>query len=233
MGFIEQTGSTVEVKATLTEYGKKKLFSAIKGDIDISNNFITRFSLGDSDCNYNISVGQNEVLESGHVPDVDVNDPRLKSMALYTGNYPPGKPIVYVDGNNDTNIYRDFYIDYLGGLQQTTFTLLCKWADRDFNEEYNVLTNVHSNYISNISGGQSGKPLFWTIQNGASAGSKVLTIGYNSNFQDLRLAQKFIVNNNILDIPFEVIGKKTKVSKSISVKMLVNQHSDGEVNEPS
>jgi hypothetical protein len=233
MGFIEQTGSTVEVKATLTEYGKKKLFRAIKGDIDISNNFITRFSLGDSDCNYNISVGQNEILEAGHVPDIDVNDPRLKSMALFSGNYPPGKPIIYVDGDNDTNIYRDFYLDSNGGLQQTTFSILCKWADKDFNESYNVLTNVYGEYISNISGGQNGKPIFWNIQNGSSVGSKILTIGYNPSNLNLSFASKFVQNDNILDIPFELIGKKTKVSKTISVKMLMNQHADGEVNEPS
>lgn len=232
MGFIEQTGSTVELKATLTEYGKKKLFSAIKGDIQLMNNFITKFSLGDSDCNYNITIGQATPLSSGHVPDVDVNDPRLKSMILYNGSYPPGKPYVYVNGSNDTNTFYDWYVQTDGGNQQTSFEISCKWGGRDFDEVYNIIPTQYVNYISKLNSGAQ-TPLYWDIQNGSSVGTKRLIIGYNPNYSNLSFFGTLVVNQNTLDLPFELIGKQSKISKTINIKFRANQQPEGEVSEPS
>jgi len=277
MGFIEQTGSTIEVKATLTDYGRSKLFRAIKGEsapqptlppgADLaeimritsqfpSTNFITRFCLGDSDCNYNISAGQNAPLLAGHVPDVDVNDPRLKSSAVWRGDYPGGQQRMYINGLYTKNITYNLNVDYPGSnIQQMTFLLKTKWGRKDYDEDYDIIVNGYNRYVSyrvplptnptlsditryttNTLMGenwdmsdisrytqQSGRPIFWSLSPYSSSGTRTLTVGVQLGYIDLSFISMMVQNDNSIEVPFEIIGKKTRMSKMLNVVILFNR----------
>ena len=61
-----KTASTITLTAYLTNKGRKFLVSGVKNDIDI-----TKFILGDSDTNYNLTSQTTPIpLTSGNIPDL-------------------------------------------------------------------------------------------------------------------------------------------------------------------
>ncbi len=132
MGLIA-SGTTVELQATLTDYGKQMLYESIEGGT--TANLIDSFALGDSDANYSAMDNGTDILESGHVPADTGFMAMPRSYALFNGIYRPGKPIVLKDGDEDI-ITRDFAIG--GNLPTTmTFQITTEWpASESFIEEY-------------------------------------------------------------------------------------------------
>jgi len=93
MGLIN-SASTVTVQAFLTDAGKKKLYNSIENN---SSGFITKFALGDSDTNYAAIALGSSALASGHVPEACEFKPKLRSSALYQGQYRPGIPALLIN----------------------------------------------------------------------------------------------------------------------------------------
>lgn len=132
MAFIS-SASTVNVEATLTREGKKRLFGLIEGD----GNFISRFTLGDSDTDYQAAATAGP-LDSGHVPVPGDFRPVHRSYVLWNGSYMPGTPVIYID-NDAGPVNRDFAIGGNSVGSELQFYLNTEWPRGDtFTEGYNV-----------------------------------------------------------------------------------------------
>lgn len=94
MGFISSS-STVTVKAKLTAAGRKKLFDSLE---TLNEQFITKFSLGDSDTYYPSVESGNGILPSGKVPEPGEFQPKIRSYVLAEGKYRPAVAHLLVDG---------------------------------------------------------------------------------------------------------------------------------------
>jgi len=133
MGLIPQSGTTIELQAVLTDYGKAKLYQSIEGGT--TTNLIDSFALGDSDANYAAIAAGTDILAAGHVPADTGFKAKARSYLLYNGLYRPGKPIVLKDGDDD-EIIRDFKIG--GNAPKTiTFQITTEWpVGENFSEGY-------------------------------------------------------------------------------------------------
>ena len=132
MGFIS-SASTVTVQARLTKAGKKKLYDSIESQ---SGQFITRFSLGDSDANYVAIDNGSGALSSGHVPEAGDYIPKPRSSVLYNGSFRPGSPMVFHNGSPGPET--DATISINGSNQSVwTYAITTQWPKgEDFAEEY-------------------------------------------------------------------------------------------------
>lgn len=132
MGFIN-SGATVSVEAKLTHLGKKRLYQLIEGDA----NFISRFTLGDSDTNYK-AVPTSGPLDSGYVPEPGDFKPKLRSTVLHQGMFRPGRPVILF--NNEIGpITREFSIGQNAIGTYFDFEVKTQWpTGEDYTEEYYV-----------------------------------------------------------------------------------------------
>lgn len=132
MGFIS-SATTVNVEATLTFAGKKRLYQLIEGDA----NFITRFGLGDSDTNYKV-VPVAGALSSGYIPETGDFKPRMRSKVLWQGTFRPGKPVIFFDGEPGP-VEREFSIGNNAQGRFIEFSMTTQWpTGEDYSETYYV-----------------------------------------------------------------------------------------------
>lgn len=116
MAFVASS-STVTVSAHLTAAGRKKLFDSLE---TVNEPFITKFALGDSDCNYDAIDDGYGVLATGFVPQPGEWKPRVRSFVLQSGMYKPAVAHIVVDGRygGAEGHYRTFPIGANTGQQQ-------------------------------------------------------------------------------------------------------------------
>lgn len=141
MGFIE-SGSTVSVVAHLTDAGKRKLFDSLENR---DSGFVTKFSLGDSDSNYNTMELGTPILESGHVPSPSNFKPKLRSSLLYQGTYRPSQPVMISNGESGPERYSQWSI---GSNEPLEFGIgiSTEWPRSEvFDEDYDVTLNIPGN----------------------------------------------------------------------------------------
>ena len=94
MGFIN-SATTVTVEAFLTAAGRKKLFDSLE---TVNEPFITKFALGDSDCNYAAVDAGFGILQTGQVPNAGEWKPQIRSFLLQQGMYKPAVAHIVLDG---------------------------------------------------------------------------------------------------------------------------------------
>lgn len=124
MGFIASS-STVSVQAFLTAAGRKKLFDSLE---TVNEQFITKFALGDSDCNYAaINAGFGALL-AGSVPQAGEWKPRIRSFLLQSGAYKPSVAQIVIDGRyaGSEGHYRTFPIGS-NVTQQQKYKIETEW----------------------------------------------------------------------------------------------------------
>jgi len=200
MGLIP-SGNTISLEATLTDYGKQKLYESIEGGDTLP--FIDSFALGDSDANYLAMENGSDVLESGHVPADTGFFAVCRSYALYSGTYRPGSPIVLKDGE-DGDVYRDFSI--AGGEPLTlTFQITTQWPAGELFIE---------NYWIGLTGGSSFTQQRWNeiftpsvinTENGTE-----LRIAFTGNLTFPEIARLTAIGNDMeTDFVVNITGKQS------------------------
>lgn len=140
MSFVP-SGETVEVQATLTAKGRKKLFDSLE---DVNEPFVTRFALGDSDANYEAIESGFGTLTPGFVPSIGEFVPRIRSYVLRSGVYKPTPPVILVNGSysDDNGHYFEFPIGNNEPRTQT-FTIETEWPKATkYQESYSISTSL-------------------------------------------------------------------------------------------
>jgi hypothetical protein len=149
MGFIPSS-STVSVEAKLTAAGRKKLFDSLE---TVNEPFITKFALGDSDCNYDAIDDGFGALGAGYVPQPGEWKPRIRSFLLQSGMYKPAVAHIVVDGRygGAEGHYRTFPIGANSGQQQK-YKFETEWPKGErYEEEYEISYNIAgANNIADI-----------------------------------------------------------------------------------
>lgn len=136
MSFVPSS-TTVTVSAKLTAAGRKKLFDSLE---TVNEPFITKFALGDSDCNYDAIDEGYGALAAGYVPQPGEWKPRIRSFVLQSGMYKPAVAHIVVDGRygGAEGHYRTFPIGANVGQQQK-YKLETEWPKgQRYDEEYDV-----------------------------------------------------------------------------------------------
>jgi hypothetical protein len=145
MGLLSGT-STVTVNAFLTNAGKRKIFNAIQ-DGDASG-FITKFCLGDSDSNYASIEAGNGVLGSGHVPEASDYMPSLRSYALFSGQYRPGKPVILIGEDYGPEINLDMSVGSNNEKIFINFAVNTEWPKNSSFKESTKLVSTKPSWMS-------------------------------------------------------------------------------------
>ena len=140
MSFVSSS-STVTVKAFLTAAGRKKLFDSLE---TTNEPFITKFALGDSDANYASIAAGYGILNSGFVPSPGEFKPRIRSFALYQGQYKPSVAHILISGRygGSEGHYRTFPIGS-NEIAETTYTIETEWPRKSkYDEDYAVSYSI-------------------------------------------------------------------------------------------
>jgi len=154
MSFVD-SASTVTVQAFLTTNGRAKLLAGIQGDID---SFITKFALGDSDCNYAAIDAGYGALPSGFVPSPGEKLSRIRSYVLAAGQFRPGNPGILVDGKHASTEghYVQFQASESAGREQR-WKVETQWPrGAGYDEGYDAESSLVDTLGPNVPGFQAG-----------------------------------------------------------------------------
>ena len=207
MAFISSS-TTVNVEATLTFEGKKRLYRLIEGDAQ----FISRFTLGDSDANYKV-IPTAGSLTPGKVPETGDFKPRPRSKLLYQGMFRPGKPVVFID-SEPGEVTRQLAIGNNAAEGVSfNFELSTQWpTGDDFVEDYwvelsnpTVLSDDAFNRIFNL--------------------EKIGTHTWRFSFTgDISIAELAVLTGSIgdaqTDVVIPIVGAQTNKETSINVVLV-------------
>ena len=206
MGFIS-SATTVNVEATLTFAGKKRLYQMIEGD----GEFITKFTLGDSDSNYQ-AIPTTGPLDTGFVPEGGDHRPFHRSYVLYQGTYRPGVPVIFID-NEPAPTFKQFSIGGNATGNFIEFNVTTEWPTNDpYVEEYGALLK-NPTQLSNDAFNRA-----FTI---AKTGTAQFKLTFTGNLTLPELAQLIGESNDSkTDIIIEIKGSETRRKAFLNVELV-------------
>jgi hypothetical protein len=209
MGLIS-SAATVNVQAFLTKKGKKILHQNAGAP---SGPLITKFSIGDSDAEYNSIVAGYGQLAAGAVPEAAEYQPAIRGFALAEGSYRPGTPLVII---NDQAVQEHSIEMLINGSEPSilTFNIRTEWpSNTPYEEEYFI--EIDPPYEMSE---ETFSLLFNIRVLTADDGSDYLAIVYNENGTALNLTgARILAQASTVGFSVVVIGKDTNASTTIFV----------------
>ena len=211
MGFLT-TGTTVEVTATLTDAGKKKIYESIEHD---SSGFVTKFAIGDSDNDYAATAGG--AVRCYRIPEPSDFKPNIRSFALYTGQYRPGIPVLLINDEYGTDNGVTTLLSIGANVQtQFLYNITTEWPKNEaFSDEYTVILQNPGNLslvalmAQYISLGYNVAEQRWIFQ--FSGGASI---------EQLRMLIGEPGSGNSTTIPVKIIGKTTNAKIMLNIELV-------------